>query len=319
MAARDRRIAHASDNAMIHVQSVCLFMKLNRTFIRLATIGGLAALASVHAQSNGGKSPMPVRASVGDVTDNRSTGSFFSECKVELKFTGDAAADAGTVRQVRVLIATDELGRDLKPDKDDGMSASSFSSSRSSGALKTEVKLKNPSRNATVIKTLQGEVELFSPTEANGAILHVKDVLKHPAEPIQNPALAKYGIQLMYLTKETYEAKKKELEAQQSNAAGQKLGEAVGEMFKGMFGNMMSDSKESIALYVKDPDKRIVGLEFQDATGKPLKSQGSWSSSDFKQTQLAGPPAADTQLVIQLAVPEAVKTFPFEIHDIALP
>ena len=217
------------------------------------------------------------------------------------------------------LMGTDELGRDLKPDKDDGMSASSFSSGHASGALKTEVKLKNPSRNATVIKTLKGEVELFSPTEANGAILRIQEVLKHPAEPIQNPALAKYAVQLMYLTKETYEAKKKEIEAQQNAGAGQKLGDAFGEMFKGMFGNMMSNSKDSITVYIKDPDKRIVGLEFQDATGKPLKTQSSWSSSDFKQTQLAGPPPADTQLVVQLAVPDAVKTFPFEIHDIPLP
>jgi hypothetical protein len=128
---------------------------------------------------------------------------------VELKFTGDAAADAGTVRQVRVTEALDELGRDLKLSTDDDNSPRSMSSSRSSGALKTEVKLKNPSRNATVIKSLKGEVELFNPTESNGAILRLKDVLKHPAEPIQNPALARYGIQLVYLTKESYEAKKK--------------------------------------------------------------------------------------------------------------
>lgn len=280
----------------------------------------LALPRVVHGQA--GKSPTPVKASVGDVTDNRTTGSFFSECKVELKFMGDAAADAGTVRQVRITEALDELGRDLKLSTDDEGSPRSFSSSRSSGALKTEVKMKNPSRNATVIKSLKGEVELFNPTESNGAILRLKDVLKHPADAIQNPALARYGIQLVYLTKESYEAKKKEIETLEksgADGAGQKLGDTFGELFKGMLGGSMSNAKDAIQLYLKDPEKRIVGLEFQDAQGKPLKTRGGWTSNNFKQTDLAGPPPPDTQLVVQLAVPGAVKTFPFEVHDIPLP
>src|SRR5437867_818203 len=61
----------------------------------------LALPAGLPAQ-NAPKPPTPVRASVGDVTDNRTTSSFSSECKLEIKFTGDAAADAGTVRRVRV-------------------------------------------------------------------------------------------------------------------------------------------------------------------------------------------------------------------------
>ena len=282
----------------------------------------LLALPAARAAENTPKSPTPVRASVGDVTDNRTTSSFSSECKVELKFTGDAASDAGTVRCVRITEALDELGRDLRPGKEDNDSSSSFGSSRSSGALKAEVKLRNPSRNATVIKSLKGEVELFSPSEANGAILTLKDVLKHPAEPIPSPALSKYGIVLMYLTKETYEAKKKELEAQAkatTDAAGNKLGEAFGEMFKGMFGGVMSSSKDALQMYVKDPEKRVVSLEFQDGQGKPLKTRSKWSSNDFQQTELAGPPPADTKLVVQLAVPEAVKTFSFEVRDVALP
>jgi hypothetical protein len=295
-------------------------MNPNKNLIQIGAACLLALPATVHGQT--GRSPTPVKASVGDVTDNRTTGSFFSGCKVELKFTGDAAADAGTVRQVRVTEALDEVGRDLKLSTDDESSPHSFSPGHSGGPLKTEVKLKNPSRNATVIKSLKGEVELFNPTESNGAILRLKDVLQHPAEPIQNPALARYGIQLVYLTKESYEAKKKEIEAQEksgADGAGQKLGEAFGELFKGMLGGSMSNAKDAIQMYLKDPEKRIVGLEFQDAQGKPLKTRGGWTSNNFKQTDLAGPPPPDTQLVVQLAVPEAVKTFPFEVHDIPLP
>jgi len=262
-------------------------------------------------------SPPPIQVSVGDVTDNRSTGTFGSECKVELKLTGDAAADAQSVRRVQLTDATDSTGRDLIPKKDDEMGSHFMNFGQTSGTLSTEVKLRNPSRNATAIKMLKGQVELFNPTEANGGLLTIKGILQHPAEPVQNPALAKYNIQLMYLTKEAYDAKKKAIESQQNG--DQKLGAAFGELFKGMFGGMMSDSKNSIELYINDPDKRIIDLKFADGQGKELKSNQSWSTDNFKSTSFETPPPADTQLKIQLATPESLKTYSFQVENIALP
>lgn len=263
------------------------------------------------------QSPPPIQVSVGDVTDNRSTGTFNSDCKVELKLTGDAAADAQSVRRVQLTEATDSTGRDLIPKKEDEMGSHFMHFGQSSGALSTEVKLRNPSRNATAIKMLKGQVELFNPTEANGGLLTIKGILQHPAEPVQNPALAKYNIQLMYLTKEAYDAKKKEMESQQNG--DQKLGAAFGELFKGMFGGMVSDSKNSIQLYIKDPDKRIIDLKFADSQGNPLKNNQSWSTDDFKSTSFETPPPPDTQLKIQLATPESLKTYSFQVENIALP
>jgi len=289
---------------------------INRWYLG-ALIAPAIALA-LHAEITA-KQPVAVRAIVGDVVDNRTTGSFNSECKLELKFTGDAASDAATVRQVRVKSAVDELGRDLtRKDASDSFGSSSFG--QRSGALKTELRLHNPSRNATVIKLVEGEVEFFNPTLANGGILTTKDILKHPAEPVQNAALKKYGIELMYLTKESYEAKKKQIEAQQKTDAGGKIGDAFGELFKGMFGGMMSsDSKNSVKLYVKDPEKRVIEVEFQDASGKPLKRGSSWSTGEMRQIEFDAPPPPDTQLMVHLATPEALQTFPFKLENIPLP
>jgi hypothetical protein len=235
-----------------------------------------------------------------------------------LKFTGDGAADAARVLQVRVTKAVEELGRDIVLKKND--ESSDFGSSGFGGStLKAEVKLRNPSRNATVIKVVEGEVEMFNPTPANGGILVIKDILKHPAEPVDNPALKKYGIQVMYLTKESYEAKKKELETQK-DSAGNAIGEAFADLFKGMFNNMISsDSKNSIKLYIKDPEKRVVEVEFQDANGKPLKRRGSWTSNEMRSLDFESPPPTDTRLVISLATPEATRTFPFKVENIPLP
>lgn len=261
------------------------------------------------------KFPTTVQVSVGEITDNRST-SFNSECTVELKFTGDVATDAASVREVRLQEATDEVGRDLMVKENDNMSSRFFDSGHNSGALKADVKLRNPSRNATTIKVLKGEVELFSPTEANGGVLTIKNILAHPAEGIQNAELDKYGVQLMYLTKEAYEAKKKEIAAQQKAGT-----DAFGELFRGMFGGMgmMSDSKNAVLLYVKDPQKRVLGLKFVDAQGNALKTRQSWSSNEFRSTDFEAAPPADTQLIIQLATPESVKSYPFKVENIPLP
>jgi len=263
------------------------------------------------------KSAPQIQVNVGDVTDNRTTSAFNSECKVELKFIGDAAADAQSVRRVQPTEATDTTGRDLVPKANDENSSRPFGFGQSSGALSTEVKLRNPSRNATAIKILMGRVELFNPTEANGGRLTIKNILQHPAEPVENPSLAKYHIQLIYLTKEAYDAKKKEIESHQNG--DQKLGEAFGQLFKGMFGGMVSDSKDSIQLYIGDPGKRIIDLKFVDGQGKPLKSNQSWSTDSFKSTSFESPPPPDTQLNIQLATPESLKTYSFQVENIALP
>ena len=275
-----------------------------------------AAWATLTAQ---GGPAQTISASVGDVTDNRTTGSFSSECKLELKFTGDAASDAADVRQVRVKKAIDDLGRDL------GLSDSqeffhSLNSGHKNGVLKTELRLRNPSRNAGTIKLLEGEVDLFSPTLANGGVVTIKDILKHPAEPVQNPALNKYRVEVIYLTKESYEAKRKQLQEQQKNDAEGKLGEAFGELFKGMFGGAMaSDSRNSLKLFVKDPQKRVVDVEFQDAGGNPLKTGSSWSMGELRQIELKSTPPPDTQLLIHLATPEALQTFAFKLENIPLP
>ena len=269
----------------------------------------------IAASAQQGSSP-PIQANVGDITDNRTT-TPFSECKVELKFTGDAAADAQSVRRVQLTEATDTTGRDLIPKSDDEMGSHFMGFGQQSGALSTEVKLRNPSRNATAIKVLKGQVELFNPTAANGGLLTIKNILQHPAEPVQNPELAKYHVQLMYLTKEAYDARKKEIESQQNG--DQKLGEAFGQLFKGMFGGMISDSKNSVQLYIQDPDKRIIDVKFLDGQGNPLKSNQSFSTDNFRSTDFDTPPPADTQLSLQIATPESLKTYSFQVENIALP
>jgi hypothetical protein len=287
-------------------------------------LGILLALPAA-ALAQGGRSATPIQVRVGDVTDTHST-SQNAGCTVELIFTGDAAQDAGNVREVRVTEATDELGRNLvmRAEDDNGNNYNRpvqyYNGRPANTTRRGEARLRNPSRNANTIKVLKGEVVFFNPTEANGGRLTLTGVLAHPAEPIQNAVLAKCGIQMMYLTKESIDAKKKELEGPDAAAAGQKLG-ALRDAFtnpnnNSMMGNVQANS---IQLYVLDPDQRIINLRFVDGQGRPFQNMGTWTSNNYRNFNLSTPPPADTQLVLELSTPDALQTYPFSVENIPLP
>jgi hypothetical protein len=299
-------------------------MKTNLLPVALFSLLALPCTVPAQPAAN---SPTPVNVSVGDITDTRTTGMFNSECKLTLKFTGDAAADAMSVRQVRLKQAVDDLGRDLVPKQDaDSLrsSMSAFGSGPKGVALSTELVLRNPSRHSAVIKLIEGDVEFFSPTAANGGVLVIKDILKHPAETVQNDTLKKYGVELTYLTKESYEAKKKQMQAQPGSNAGDAMSQGLGDMFSSMFssmfsGMMSSSSANTALLYVKDPGNHVIDMEYQDASGKALKRRNSWSSNGMRSQDFAQPPPPDTQLLVYLATPEAIQTVPFKIENVPLP
>jgi len=299
--------------------------------------------AAIHAQEGQSPAPFPVR--VGWVTDSRSSDTDAC-CQVELIFTNDMALKAGRVRQAHVTEATDDLGRDLvvKAQADDGnfinilsllKSLDAGGTLRTAGKPRADLKLRSPSRKANAIKLLKGEVEFFNPTETNGGRLTIPDVIQHPAEIIQNPALAKYGIRMMYVTLDAFDAEKADLEAQfDDDPTGQELKKSLIGFFTNSFGGtMISDPKNTIMIYVRDPDQRIVGLKFVDRQGQLLDYPNPGTSGDLKGLHLSmeqptsnlwairlnSPPPPDTQLVVELVVPEALKTYPFTVENIALP
>jgi hypothetical protein len=225
---------------------------------------------------------------------------------VELIFTGGAAQDAGAVRQVQVTVATDDRGTNLiLPATTNNADLLWMNNSgQHNGALRTQVKLHNPARDATLIKIIKGQAEFFSPTATNGGRLTLPDVLKHPGEDNQNPALIKYGIQLRIFPRG-------------DAAVGYQPADDIDDAFLRRWVN--SNNENSITTYIKDPDHRLISLKFTDGGGRPLQEQSSSSSNGFRNCNLVSPPPADTQLVIELAVPAALKSYPFTVENIPLP
>lgn len=284
---------------------------------RLAISAALLGIATLPAFAAGPNSGPGVRVNVMEVSEQRSI-SNPSQCRLELVFTGDPVLDASSVLKLQIRRATDDQDRNLIGERTgDRLS----NSQRSGNAVRAQLVLKTPSRNAKMIRLIEGEAELFSPSATNGGLVIISGFLAHPAEPVVNDVLRENHIDLMYLTKDSFEAKKKQIAEEEKAANGMMGGfaAAFGDMFSGIFGSALGDAKDSIALLIKDPEKRIVSIELQDASGKPILTRGTSSSNTLRQIGLQSPPPADARLVLQVATPESVRSFPFTVENIPLP
>lgn len=263
-----------------------------------------------------------VEITLGDVTDTRTTGELFSGCEVEIKVMGDAVANSLGIRAVRVHSALDDTGQSLL--KEDSEMPSFFDrSTQDKNTLREKITLKNPSRSAKSIKLLEGELELFQPTIENGGMVVIDNFMLEPSEPIESESLDRWNIQITYLTKESYEAKKKEFEETYKGnleRAREKIGGVFAEMFEDVFEENLSDEKNTLQFFIKDPKNRIVDLGFTDSLGNPIKA---WSRSSIGELRIYSfkdqTPSSDTRLVVYLATPESIKVVPFKLENIPLP
>jgi hypothetical protein len=300
-----------------------------------------------------------IGVNVAEVTDIRAAGTQLSECRLVLSLTGDAVVDAYGLYQIRVTKAVDELGRDLtKPGDETIRLVDAFGYTTALGdqqrmeavaaevarrrelrdgtaakgtalpvtapvrstptSLRPVISVRNPSRQSATIKLIEGEIDLFTPTEGNGGSLRLAGILERPAEFVGNAVLADAGVRLMYLTPETYEARRK--------APGSDAKDATDPWNNEFAGYLNAQAKQSslvrrtgVFFFLHDPDRRIVDLELQTREGKSLGVRVSNGIGQLRAFSLNQPPPSDAQLVVHLAIPRTLATYPFKLENIALP
>ena len=260
-----------------------------------------------------------LRIQAGDVEDKRTTGDqFFSGLEVKIKLLGDDLADARSIRTV-VKTALDDTGRDLVDSKKE---KGGFEKIRSSGQSTTvTLRLKNPERKATEIKELSGETELFVPKNDPDSIVKVEDFQKLGGSPIVSPALAAAGIEVITYNKEQIDDAKAKKAEKDKKEPKTNLGDAMSEALGGIFG--MRGGPNDITMQIKDPNKKLVDMEFQDASGKTIETNGSssWSDGDkqMKTCDFRAKLPPGTRLVIYLSTPKSLVSTPFSLKDVFLP
>ena len=243
-----------------------------------------------------------VKVTLGDINDKRTSGKFFAGLEIELKLSGPELAEAKGIRTT-VKSATDDSGKALPEPENRFGSKSGFEELQKGfgddKADEFQVKLEfgNPPRAAKAVKELTGSIELLIPAKDPAAIISAS-VTKDAGKPLEDAVLKAASVEFT-LTAPGGAGKK--------NAA---------------FG-LGGAGENDINYEIKDPNNKVASVEFFDAGGKKLESNGRMSSgfSDSKSVTITfnAKPPADAVAKIYVVTEKSVVTVPLALKDIALP
>ncbi|MFY9573437.1 MAG: hypothetical protein WAV20_18720 [Blastocatellia bacterium] len=277
-----------------------------------------------------------VRVLEGNVAESRRNDGFSSGLQVELKVVGDVLKDSKGIR-VTVEKAVDETGKNLIDEK---RVEKDFKEINLQGDNNTKLnlELKLSERKATVIREISGYLEIFLPTKDPKSVITVANVMKSAGKPLSNSALKTSGLEVTVWTREQYEVRKKEEEerirkeqeekrkrggAQPMEELGELMVAGLTKIFGGMFGGFDELSENSIVFTIKDPNAKLLDVEFEDEKGKPIKSSSSRSSGDQdSKTRVfdLDEKLSDTARVkFALLTAASISRVPFKLINVALP
>ena len=255
--------------------------------------------------------------SVGEVKDSRTTGEFFAELEVELKFIGDEMSQYKAVRS-QIETATDDTGKNLIEQKNEEPTFEELGGYGSKNSIR--LKFKNPARKAAVISQMKGKFEFYNPEADPNATVKIDHFLGKTGKLVSNTALSNAGISLTILTNEDLEKRraeeqKKAQEEARKQGATEDMIQAMGSMMGGFFGT----GDNTISYEIEDPKKRLVSFRVVDAGGKEIDRQSIMTSGNTRQVDYQSKVPADATLELQLLTDKAVAMIPVDLSNIALP
>jgi hypothetical protein len=293
--------------------------------MKVRTIVGVGALVAMAVTGNAQTSD--VRVQVGDVKDSRTTGKFFADLEIELKLMGDDLEGTKGLR-CTVTKAVDDTGRNLIKEKEDRESKFSDVNDNSPNQAEVTVELKNPTRKAVTVKELSGEIDLYRPGKDPASIIVVTNIVGRPKIVVSQPSLTAAQIQMTILSKKQYDAdlqaeakaaEAKKAAGKQGDDIGKAMAEGMGKAFAGMFGGGGMGGENSVIIRLKDPQSKLVKIEFLDASGKKVDGDGMWSSGDIRCYDFSQQLPKGAYLQISVATPKSLVKVPLMIKEIALP
>lgn len=259
---------------------------------------------------------MAQKVVINKIDESRSTsdGSFSNRCEFELKISGDEVRKYKFARISKLDKIADDQGLDLlkedyntryeKIDED----------------AKVKIESRKPSRKAEVIKELSGELILFNPTTANGAVIKIANYQKKTNINLLPPTSP---VQLMYLTKESVDKyqkeqrAKKEEELKKMPEAARKMAEGLLEIFES-FSNY-GDDPNQVMFFISGDDSKLVDVYFEDPAGKRISWVGRSQSTGMLAYSFEEKPDPAFTMVINIETPSSIKKLPFKLTEIDLP
>jgi hypothetical protein len=262
---------------------------------------------------------LAIDVQLGDIKDSRTTGQFFNGMEVELKLVGDEMADAKAIR-TKVATAIDSTGRELldpsKIEKD-------FQALDRFGGMsdnKVTLKLNNPARKAESMKELRGTIELFVPKNDPQATIGLKGFKSISGKPIDAPALKAAGIELTLLTAaQAAGQQKQDTEKKIAEMRAQGMSEEMIQMASSFASGFGGSDENGITIQLKDPNSKLVSIDFLTAAGEKIDSNGSMTSGGTVVKYFNQPIPDDAQVMVYVISPKALVNVPIQLSNITLP
>jgi len=259
------------------------------------------------------------KISVSEINEKRSTSdnSFYNECEIELKISGDEVRKYKFVKISKITKAIDDQGVDLINED-----RTNFDYIKIDQTAKIKLETKVPSRRSKTIKELSGEVSLYNPNVTNGSEIKIAN---YQTKTNVNLVPGKSDIQILYLTKESYakyvkeNKDKKAEELKKLPEAARQLAEGLVGAFDGLFSSDNNDDSNKVYFYVNGDKTKFVDLFFEDATGKKIERNGSMSNNNLFTYYFEEKPNPNWKLVLNIETDKSTKKVPFKLMDIELP
>lgn len=251
------------------------------------------------------------QVSVSEISDKRTTGKFFAGLDIKLSVVGAGVADSKGLRRIKLDKAIDDTGRNLlREEKFPKTPFDAEVSSPKGDALNLELSLANPSRQAKTLQEVSGFFELHTPQKDPKSVLSFGPLSSLYGKKLALPAALAGKVGIIPVNKTLYEDMRK---ANASANDGGDLGKALRQIFSS------SMDAEALGFVVNGDMNDIVAIEVTDAQGKPLQSQGRFSSGGFTAITFPGGPAPGALIKIYLATPQSLVRVPFQLKAISLP
>lgn len=278
----------------------------------------IMSAVSVNAMAQGATpiASSPISIALGDITDNRTNGQFFSGMRVDFKLSGEPVYDAYGIGKPVFSAAMDDTGRSLvKDDKDSTLMWDLKTRQQKSSNETVTADLANPSRKAGTL-ALKGYVPVYAPALDPSAVVTIADITTLYGKPMasKNPEIS-----ITVLDKASYEAySKAKAEEQNAKAAAGGLGAAFGQMF-----GMGSMQPNDLQFRIKDPSKILVRVEVVGPDGQAIDTNGRSKSSsngeDVYTHSYNQPLPKGTGLKIYYATAKSMVNVPFDFQNVILP
>jgi hypothetical protein len=260
---------------------------------------------------------------VKQVNDRRTSGQFFAQLVISLDLPKVHASDVAASR-VLVASATDSAGNSLidADAKEPELESNQRGGPDADAALPASVSvtLKNPSRKATSVKEVRGDIELYMPSKDPNSVADVAKFLSFSGKPLAHKALKANGVEIALISPAQLEAEKKRLgdaKRKEALAAGYEPDDADAAV-KSYLESLLSLEESDVLVRLKDPNKRIQAIEY--VAGTETKHVSMRDDEGFVILSAWGDkPQPDWGLRVSMKTPKNTVRQPFVLTNVPLP